>query len=537
MATPSGQDPQPTASLKLPRFTVTPLAAGALALALVALLAAWAHLPVALQRPSWLDEIVGQLIASDPRGLWHGMRTGADFQPPVHYALMRIADTVGGGATPAAARWPSVLAAILTIGMFTAALRPSLSVAAAMAGALALAAHPLFLSQAIEARPYALWIFATVLTAEALRDGRRSRPWLLAVSAAVLCTAHYFGILSLTALGIGLLVAGLARHRPRAELARSATPLLAGVIALGALLPLARVQLAATGGRSWVPPATMRQVADFLEFPWGWRPAALLILAGALVAVVRRLPIARPLPLVTPPRPVWSPVVLALLATALVPLLVVGVSLAYKPVLVLRYAAPATLAVATLTAIAVEALPAPARWLAVLWLVRATAFSFSSTAAAASTSTLQFADEQRALRHLGTLGIATVSPFRHDAYAASAPQGATPVAWIELSDALIERAARTPAAGLSRDFLLVERDFGRAVHRAFDFPLMESAEALNAAPVVALLRAPVHAAADSLWLPGRQACPLSNRLVVYSLPSAPVACADLQAALQADSRR
>lgn len=511
----------------------TPVAAGALALAAVTAIAIWTGVWDAMQRPLWLDEIVSQLIANAPNGILHAMRSGADFQPPPHYALVRLAAAIGGDATAMTARLPSLIAAALSVVVLAAALRPSLSLAASLAGALALAAHPLFLSQAFEARPYALWILATALLAESLRERRAARARFAGGAAVALCTVHYFGLLALAAVGItAVLHPRLGRAVPWPGIARSAAPLAAGGVALLALLPLASDQLAATGGRSWVPPATGEAISAFLRFPWGWRPAALLIAAGALViaaqhvpAVTARWPRER--------RPSLDLTVAALLATALVPLLVVLLSITYKPLLVLRYSAPATLAVATLCALAVERLTSPLRWLAVLLLLRATFFSFDSMASGARANTVAVAGEVQAVSRLADRGVPAVSPFRHDAYRTSlVAAGAPGVAWMELSDSLVERAGAARVGGLSREMLLVERDFGRAVRREFAFPVGVTVAQVRAWPMVALLRDSAYVDADTIWLPGWRPCSLSDRLVVFAAPPKPPDCGALRAAVQ-----
>lgn len=513
----------------------SPAGAGVLALAAVAAIAAWTGVWAAMQRPLWLDEIVSQLIANAPNGILHAMRSGADFQPPPHYALLRLTAAIGGDATAVTARLPSLIASALSVAVLAAALRPSLSLAASLAGALTLAAHPLFLAQAFEARPYALWILATALLALSLHEGRAARPWLAAGAAVALCTVHYFGLLSLAAVGIAaVLYPRLARAVPWPAIARSVAPLAAGGVALLALLPLASDQLAASGGRSWVPPATGEAISAFLRFPWGWRPAALLIAAGALVIAARQVPsVAARWP--RERRPSLNVTVAALLATALVPLLVVLLSITYKPLLVLRYSAPAALAVATLCALAVERLTSPLRWVAVLLLLRATIFSFGSMASGARANAVAVAGEVQAVSRLAAHGVPAVSPFRHDAYRTSllASDGSG-VAWMELSDTLVERAGAARVGELSRDMLLVERDFGRAVRREFAFPAGVTVAQVRAWPMVALLRDAAYADADTLWLPGWQPCPLSDRLVVFAAPTAPAPtdCGALRAAVQ-----
>lgn len=511
----------------------TPAGAGALALAVVSAIAIWTGIWGAMQRPLWLDEVVSQLIANAPNGILHAMRSGADFQPPPHYALVRLATVIDGGATAVSARLPSLIAAALSVIVLAAVLRRSLSLGASLAGALALAAHPLFLSQAFEARPYALWILATALLAESLRDRGAAGAWIAAAAAVALCTVHYFGLLSLIAVGLAaILHSRLGRRLPWPAVVRSVAPLAAGGVALLALLPLASAQLAASGGRSWVPPATAEAIGAFLRFPWGWRPAALLIVAGAVAMAAQRVPIiAARWP--REQRPALDVTLTALLATALVPVLVVLLSITYKPVLVLRYSAPAALAVATLCALAVERMPSPVRWGAVLLLVRASFFSFDSTASGARANTVAVAGEVQAVGTLAARGVSTISPFRHDAYRISLLTAGGPgVAWMELSDSLVEHAGAARTGGLSRDMLLVERDFGRAVRREFAFPSGVTVDQARSWPAVALLRDAAYADADMIWFPDWQSCPLTERLVVLAPPSAPPDCAALRTAVQ-----
>jgi len=497
-----------------------------------------------MKRPLWLDEIVTQLIATSPGGIWDAMRAGADFQPPLHYTLVRLTDALAGGASPVATRLVSLIAAVLALGVFAWTLRATRSVAATIAGVLALAAHPLFLGQAFEARPYALWILATALTAVAVRgaDATNWRAALLAVTAILLCVTHYFGVLSLAAIGCGAVILAIVQRTPWRTFARAAAPLVAGFAALFSLLPLVSQQLATTGGRSWVPAPTGKEVAFFLSFPWGWRPAAVVFVAAVLVLIARRIPsVAARWPRSSrSSRSSRSPVSAAeaaLLSTLLVPLFVVAVSVLYTPVLVLRYAAPATLAVATLTAMAVDVFPSPVRWLAVLWLMRATLFSFDSAATGARTSTALLATEGATVQRIRALGVPTISPIRHDAYRASLLASGRPsVAWVSLSDSLLLRSA-APGTGLTRDMLLVERDFGRAVQRTFNFPAVVTLEQARQDSAVALLRDPAYAAADAIWLPGRRVCPISNRLVVFAVPSATLRCDLLRANDQAGPRR
>lgn len=500
-----------------------PVFAGLVSLAAVTSVAAIAGATDSLRRPLWLDEVFSQLVAYAPRGILPALRSGVDFQPPLIYFLQRLGGMVAGGVSPLADRLPSTVAAALTVLVLAATLRRQLSLASALAGALALSAHPLFNAQAFEGRPYALWILASLLTSESLRENRRFRIPLMAGAAIFLCNAHYFGIIALTAIAVSSAVhlrIHLKLSWPRVT--RALFPLAAGGVALLLLLPLAAAQLATTGGRSWMSQPSASDVLAFLRFPWGWRPSALLIAAGVLTFAASRWPtLSRWLPRL-PATVVDGPIV-ALLGTALVPVLVVGVTLFYKPVLALRYAAPAVLAVATLTALAVESFPRPIRWLAVLLLVRAANFSYSSAASGARNETAQLLADSRAVGVLARQGIPTVSPFRHDSYRVSLPANDAPsVAWLEVSDATIAKVGTAQLDGITPAMLTVERDFGRAVYREFSFPRVFTETELQSLPAVALMRDAAAAAADSLWVPGfRYRCSINARLVVYDAGRSP----------------
>jgi hypothetical protein len=103
---------------------------------------------------------------------------------------------------------------------------------------------------------------------------------------------------------------------------------------------------------------------------------------------------------------------------------------------------------------------------------------------------------------------------------------------MELSDALLERAGAARTGGLSREMLLVERDFGRAVRREFAFPAGVTVDQVRALPAVALLRDAAYADTDTIWFPGWRSCTLTERLVVLAAPAAPADCTALRTAVQ-----
>jgi hypothetical protein len=517
-------DANPIAAPATPR---TRLLAGTLAVVIAFAVCATTDASVALAKPLWLDEVVTQLIASAPEGVIAAMRSGADFQPPPYYSLVRFADFITGTNTAAMARMPSVIAAVLTIALVGATLRARLSLAASLAGALVLAAHPLFIAQATEARPYALWILATALTAESLRD-RAGRGWFMALAAIAMCTAHYFGVLTLAAVGLAFIAyRSLAKRESWATAVRAALPLAVGGLALAALLPLAKDQLAATAGESWASPPTAHEIADFLRFIWGWRPVLYLLGGAVVIALARRIPALTPRLSIADRATLDAPIV-AMFATAAVPVFVVLVSVLYKPTMSLRYSAPALLAAATICAIAVHSMPRWMRWVAVLFVVRSALLTDRSLGRASQAMIASFNVEQATLGRLGKQGIPVASFTRHDSYRASFANGrAHDVAWFDAPDAEYERAVQATQGVLTMPVLRVERGFGIAVRKQFAFPSALTLAELRAQPAVALLRDAEAAGADTVWLPGRARCEITPRIVVYSTSPLP-ACDSLR---------
>jgi len=261
-----------------------------------------------------------------------------------------------------------------------------------------------------------------------------------------------------------------------------------------------------------------------------WRPAAALIVAGALAWLVART--ASRAGRMRGHRPsTLDATEWALLSMALIPPGLVIVSVLYKPVMVLRYSAPVVLAVATLCAIAVERLPRAARWLAVVWLVRATLFTFSSAGRQAREESAQLAAEMRIVQRLARDGIATFSPIRHDAYRLSLPLAPAPaVAWLTVADEPAASAAALAAVGLSPPMLSVERSWGLATQREFGFPSVWTERDLQARRRVAIMRDPRLAAVDTVWMPGfRYRCAVTARIAVYDAQMTPAPAEDAAA--------
>ncbi|MDH3716526.1 MAG: glycosyltransferase family 39 protein, partial [Planctomycetota bacterium] len=220
-----------------------------------------------ISRKFWLDEIFTNTLLSD-RDFRHALRAlknGApDHHPPTYYLLARglFADDVN----EARLRFLSLGVVLLALAGTYVLLRSICSPYAAMAAVLALWCHPLIIEYAFEARPYGLWLAASVWLAVFINQVQRQpAQWyshvMLAVTAAVLCTVHYFGIVALLCVVCGHIV---FRKVPWHKGWWRLSALLAGPLALAACSPFLLEQRSALTVPTWVPPPSAAYLVTFI---------------------------------------------------------------------------------------------------------------------------------------------------------------------------------------------------------------------------------------------------------------------------------
>jgi len=251
-----------TASSPVPRSGGAEAVAGSFALLLLAgvqLIGAYSL----FDRTFWQDELHTRALVADP-SLYHSFQalaSGFDCHPPAYFLLMRVGTMVFGSHSEVAYRslaFGSVLLASVAIYLL---LRPRFSPLVAVASALTIWATPLLPPQALEARPYGVWLATAAWLALMLATGRgpagHGRLLSLGVLAVLVCTSHYFGIVTW-----GLLVAVEALGRPRHQRLRwpEWAALALGPIALLCCAELLREQRSALSVATWVapPPSWLR---------------------------------------------------------------------------------------------------------------------------------------------------------------------------------------------------------------------------------------------------------------------------------------
>ncbi|MDH3717155.1 MAG: glycosyltransferase family 39 protein [Planctomycetota bacterium] len=241
-----------------------------------------------ISRKLWIDEIFTTLLLSDP-DFGHALSAlkngGPDHHPPTYYLLAR--GLFSASVDELRLRCLSLAIVVLALAGTYVLLRNICGPYAAMAAVLALWCHPLIITHAFEARPYGLWLAASVwLTVFINQVQRRPARWyshvMLAVTAAVLCTVHYFGIVTLLLIASGHVV---IRKVPLHKELWSLSALLAGPVALAVCSPFLLTQRSALTVPTWIAPLSATYLVTFVV---DLVPIRAIIAGGVVVLLLRR---------------------------------------------------------------------------------------------------------------------------------------------------------------------------------------------------------------------------------------------------------
>lgn len=308
-------------------------------------------------RRFWLDEIYTHTLVADPDPV-HALRAlagGVETHPPASYLLLRGVTALSGSADEVTFRVFAFACALVGLAGVYALLRQAFAPLPSFAAVLAVWIHPLVIWQGLEARPYAPWFAVTPWFAYLLVRARFGETlWVnlgLAVAAVLMCTLHYFGIITLA-----LIVAGeiSARRREGVPWARGLLATLAGPVALAGCYPLLAQQRASVTVPTWVGPGGWEDITG------GWpRLKGFLLHAKLFLADIFFFPYFLALVVIAWLAQLWpsprGPVQrrhgdlltqAGASALVLVPFALVGLSAAWHSVLVSRYCLPALVALA-----------------------------------------------------------------------------------------------------------------------------------------------------------------------------------------------
>jgi hypothetical protein len=489
------------------------VAAAVLALLLVPLLQP--SIGPLLTRPLWLDELHTWLLSRDlpSLSLVRRLQAGADFNPPLLFLvdslLLRVLPWLPAQVT---LRLTSVVAVVGTVVWLYRIHRSRLGVLPSIAGALAPLAHSTLHAQLFEARFYAPWLLLTVAVAWALQgvvEHPRSRPRfaLLVLLSAATCLIHYFGVISLACLALGVAV----QQRAPARLWRPALGLALGAIALAAWLPVYAAQRRVLSVSTWVTVTTPETAYKYLETFLGYPAFAGVLALLGLVGLRRESRAERGEPSVAHA---------ALLGLLALPIVLVVFSIVVQPSLVPRYALPAVAGGSCLVALAAARLPRPLPLLVVLMLLATHGIQMRRRARMAREFTRVVAMGVAAVNRVADDPRAVLSLDRGILYptALSAANRNSRLAFVVIPTDSIRRYPG-PMWNDTPEFNIVERDAAIAHHRAIGFPTLLPLEQLRAMPSFYFLVSPMHEESPfALLFRDRAVCRVQQGLLLYGAP-------------------
>jgi hypothetical protein len=429
--------------------------------------------------PLWFDEICCVLyVVDDATSPLQVLRNiiikGEDWAPPLLHLIVWTVGRLTGGITPVVLRSIALACVALAMLLVYATLRRRFGRAPAIAGALAVATHPLVVTHAFDGRFYGPWLLFAAGYAWSLgveRDNARSLRRAVAQAAFAVClaTIHWFGVLSL-GLMCGAAVATHGRHW-RAGL-RFIAPSALGFLAIFAFVPLALEQRAAAAGLLWVPALSAAQVGVMLRL---FVVSTVPILA-AVILVIGALPRGdgRPAMAANVRETLRDPSLAALCSLALMPLVLILVSILLQPSMVPRYGIVTVLAWAPLMALAVATLGREARAVVALFLVMVLALNVRRIAAEKRAYTSVVAANAAAFEQAKTMNAPIVFWGMHNIYPVVGPRRSdhARARYLDLPDSTIDAMFPQPRLGWLRNNMRIDRDQARSHARAYGFPTM-----------------------------------------------------------------
>ena len=296
-----------------------------------------------LYSPLWMDEIIPEVLATDP-SLGHmagALRAGFDTNPSGFHLLLRVVTALAGTSNELVLRSVPLLSAVLGLWGVYLTHRLVYSRLVAVTAMAAVWSHPLAVGHAFAVRMYSPWLGALIWFALALnlddRYQRRLVPKLLvALTSGLVCTLHYFGVCSLV---LVLLSHSVLSRRTRRRILAGLAPAMVGPILLLLCIPFYLGQRATFGYGTFIPPPTLSNLYQFLVqvFP-------VLTFVTVLVAYFGTLVLARNGD-VAERRDVDIRPLAGLASLVFFPLIIIIISYLVQPVTLPRYAMPAVASV------------------------------------------------------------------------------------------------------------------------------------------------------------------------------------------------
>lgn len=319
--------------------------------------------PIPFTHSFWLDEIHTQLLVEDS-SVAHAvtaLAAGVDFNPPTYYGLARLIS--GVGPTPEISqRLFSLACVIFCCACVYRLVRDCCSPLVATAAAMLIWSFEVVQNQAFESRFYAPWLAATALTALCLQRIPMSSDvvWRigLVVGSMLMCTVHYFGVISLALLAGTQMLKNVVTRRGGVTFLIWLVP---AVFALAVCIAVFYGgQRSALSVATWVPAISWKTSLQFLQelVPVWAIPIAFVIW------ILSRRPASESTQEANTDQ--TDSGISAAISLSLMPLCLILFSILLQPSLVSRYGTVCTIGFAIILASLIR--PAP-KWIAVAFTI------------------------------------------------------------------------------------------------------------------------------------------------------------------------
>lgn len=450
-------------------------------------------------RPLWVDEVWTVLVSdqSSPVDVFAALSQGADGGSGLVHLSIWALQRIVGLPSPVLLRTLSLICVFTALCITYAVLRRRFSNDASIAGMLAVGSHYLVVSHSYEARFYGPWLLCCALLALAFSRNqgptasRRSAAFV-AVASVLVCTAHFYGVISLVLMAGGV-VASHGRQWRTGMLV--VAPSAAGLVAVLAIIPMAIGMRGAFSVRTWVPDFESRQFIAFARR--FWLSPVLVITAIALVVgiILSWKRTTRPSVSSLAGHAARDAGIAALASLILMPLALTALTLVGQPAMLSRYAITTALAWGPLVALTVEML---GRWPALVARVVLVIYWFASYETVTFEKSLFARDVEEAetaVRRVEDERIPIVFQSVHTYYPVWARNRSRSPAlgFLELSDSTIRRLFRPGTRNeLYNRGVVIDRDVVRIHSKRFGVPRLVSQESLDSTQRFVLIAVPAH---------------------------------------------
>jgi hypothetical protein len=455
---------------------------------------------ILITRPFWVDEVFTVLVGGQrsPARVIADLAHGADGGAGLLHLGVWAVRAVTGSSSPTLLRLLSLACVLVALCLTYLVLRRRFGAPASVAGVLAVGANGLVVTHSFEARFYGPWLLCCALFAWSLGRNQeqptRRRAVTVSVAAMLLCTAHFYGVISLLIM-IAAVIASYGR-RWRDGL-RVVAPSAAAIPVLVAIAPIAIGIRGAFSVRSWIPPFELAQLDALARRFWFAEVPMLAALALVAAIVMGWRNAAQPTVTSVARHAATDAGVVALTSLALMPLALVAVSFAGQSSVLPRYSTVAALAWGPWVAFSLASLGLGAGYVARIALAWFWFVSYTNAVHDRAEFATAMRQTDSGIKQLEASGLPVVFQSIHVLYPlrALSPVRDSSALFLELPDSTFRALfpLETQREVLNRG-LVIDRDMTRIHARLYGFPRSAAQTTLDSTPRFLLV-------APEQWLP------------------------------------